>query len=312
MDQPALPSSPPKRSLLVRIFLSPPERRLRAGWRLMIQTILLGMLLLCLGLIILIPYMFLARQQLSGIPFLILNEIVEFLAFTGSVFLARRFLDRRFFITLGFKLDRRTLIDLLAGIGITFVMMGGIYLAMSWLGWIHFEGFAWQSEPPLSILGSFLAILFVWVMTGWNEELLSRGYHLQTIASGTNVFVGVVLSSAIFGMLHLSNPNAGWVAVTGIFFAGLFLAYAYLRTGQLWLSIGLHIGWNFFEGTVFGFMVSGMQAYRLTHITINGPVLWTGGEFGPEAGLVILPAIAFGALLIFLYTRHRPRATPPT
>jgi hypothetical protein len=136
-------------------------------------------------------------------------------------------------------------------------------------------------------------------------ELLSRGYHLQTIASGFNLFWGVILSSAIFGLLHLSNPGATWVSTTGIFLAGLFLAYGYLRTGQLWLSIGLHIGWNFFEGVVFGFPVSGLDIYPLTHIQVHGPELWTGGAFGPEAGLVILPALLIGASLIFLYTRNR-------
>ena len=121
--------------------------------------------------------------------------------------------------------------------------------------------------------------------------MLSRGYHLQTLASGINLFWGVLISSAIFGALHLANPNASWVAAVGIFFAGLFLALGYLRTGQLWLSIGLHIGWNFFEGVVFGFPVSGTASYPLLRIQVSGPPLWTGAAFGPEAGLIVLPAI---------------------
>ncbi|OGO80167.1 MAG: hypothetical protein A3K41_03580 [Chloroflexi bacterium RIFOXYD12_FULL_57_15] len=146
----------------------------------------------------------------------------------------------------------------------------------------------------------------------WNEELLSRGYHLQTLASGTNLFWGVLLSSAVFGALHLGNPNATWVSAAGIFLAGLFLAYGYLRTGQLWLSIGLHIGWNFFEGVVFGFPVSGLDIYPLTRIQVQGPEMWTGGAFGPEAGLVILPALLIGAGLIFWYTRNRRAKGPDT
>ena len=91
----------------------------------------------------------------------------------------------------------------------------------------------------------------------------------------------------------------------GIFFAGLFLAYGYLRTGQLWLSIGLHIGWNFFEGVIFGFPVSGLDIYRLIRHQIQGPEIWTGGAFGPEAGLIVLPALAVGSVLIYFYTRDR-------
>jgi hypothetical protein len=143
------------------------------------------------------------------------------------------------------------------------------------------------------------------ILVGWNEELLSRGYHLQTIASGTNRFWGVILSSLIFGLLHIGNPNATWVSASGIFLAGLFMAYAYLRTGQLWLSIGLHIGWNFFEGPVFGFPVSGLNTFHSTHITVTGPELWTGGAFGPEAGLIVLPALLVGTILVWACTRNR-------
>jgi hypothetical protein len=113
----------------------------------------------------------------------------------------------------------------------------------------------------------------------------------------------VVLSSAIFGVLHLGNPNSSWVSAVGILFAGLFLAFGYLTTKQLWLSIGLHIGWNFFEGVVFGFPVSGLDIYRLTRITVQGPELWTGGAFGPEAGLIVLPGMLLGGVLIFVYAR---------
>ena len=95
------------------------------------------------------------------------------------------------------------------------------------------------------------------------------------------------------------------MAVAGIFLAGLFLAYGYLRTGQLWLSIGLHLGWNFFESAVFGFPVSGYDRPGLFHISVSGPEFWTGGAFGPEAGFIILPITLLGAVLIYLYTRHR-------
>jgi hypothetical protein len=125
------------------------------------------------------------------------------------------------------------------------------------------------------------------------------------LESGLNTFWGVLISSAIFGIMHLGNPNATWISAVGILLAGVFLAFGYLRTRQLWLPIGLHIGWNFFEGVVFGFPVSGLDSYRFTHITINGPEIWTGGPFGPEAGLVLIPALILGSMLIFVYTRRR-------
>jgi membrane protease YdiL (CAAX protease family) len=87
--------------------------------------------------------------------------------------------------------------------------------------------------------------------------------------------------------------------------AGLFLAFGYLRTRQLWLPIGLHIGWNFFEGPVFGFAVSGTGSFTLIRQVPTGPDLLTGGAFGPEAGLIVIPALLLGGLLIYWYTRKK-------
>ena len=290
-----------------RIFLSPSEPRLRAGWRLLIQTALLVVLILCIGVIILLPYSYLGGKELSGFSYLLASTIIEFFSITLSVFLARRFLDKRPFVSLGLKLNRQAAYDLFAGIIITFIMMGLIYLIMWSLGWIEFEGFAWQNAQPAAVIANTLLIFLAFVLVGWNEELLSRGYHLQNLADGLTLTWGVILSSAVFGVLHLANPNATWLSAVGIFLAGLFLSHGYLRTRQLWLPIGLHIGWNFFEGTVFGFPVSGMEFYRLILHTVSGPELWTGGAFGPEAGIIIVPAIIIGVLLIYAYTRPRFR-----
>ena len=289
----------PERSILARIFLSPDEPRLRAGWRLVLQTVLMFVFGTVFGLIAAL------LGLLDASPTSIWGRVIDFLVITSSVYVARRWLDKRSFESLGLKLDRHTLLDLLTGIGITFLQMGFIYILMLAFGWLTFEGFAWEFDPLNVVISGVLTFFAIFIFVGWTEELLSRGYHLQTIASGLNLFWGVVISSAVFGLLHLGNPNATWVSAAGIFFAGIFLAYGYVRTKQLWLPIGLHIGWNFFEGVVFGFPVSGLDIYALTRVTIHGPELWTGGAFGPEAGLIVLPALLLGGLLIYLYTIRR-------
>jgi hypothetical protein len=116
----------------------------------------------------------------------------------------------------------------------------------------------------------------------------------------------VLISSILFALGHLGNPHVAWNAILGLALSGAFLAYGYLRTRQLWLPIGLHIGWNFFEGSVFGFQVSGLENFpRLIVQTVHGPELFTGGAFGPEAGLVLLPGLALGVILIYTFTLHR-------
>ncbi len=295
---------------LNQIFLSPDGSRLRAGWRLLIQTIVLLAFSVCLSIPIVVILVASDPSFIYFIPrikpeFLLLASIGETFAVTLSVFLARRFLDKLPVESLGLKLNLQALFDILAGIGFAFIQMGFIFVAMLALGWLTFTGFAWDVDPIGTVITSVLTFFIIFIFVGWNEELMSRGYHLQTLASGINLFWGVIISSAVFGLLHLGNPNATWISAAGIFFAGVLFAYAYLRTKQLWLPIGLHIGWNFFEGVGFGFPVSGLDIYALTRIEVHGPVIWTGGAFGPEAGLIVLPALIVGAILIYYYTANR-------
>ena len=270
----------------------------------MIQVILQIGFMLVSGLVIFLPYSLLSGiTDLNGLPFLAFSEVVELLAILLSIFLVRRYIDKRSFISFGLRLHKQTIVDILTGIGISFVMMGLIFVVEWWLGWLSIVSFAWNVDPMQNVIAQVLLFFVVFIVVGWNEELMSRGYHLQTIASGLNLFWGLIFSSAIFGILHLANPHATWIGAFGIFFAGIFLGYAYIRTGQLWLSMGLHIGWNFFEGVVFGFPVSGLDIFHLTHLNVTGPQIWTGGTFGPEAGLIMLPLLALGSGLIYLYTR---------
>jgi uncharacterized protein len=297
----------PKRIGLAQIFISPDEPRLRAGWRLLLQTLLM---LFVAVIVTAILKPILGEPQGRNIDFLI-GQLIYIGMMTGSVYLARRSLDKRSFVSLGLQTGKQAWFDVLTGIAITFLLMGLIYAVEMASGWLTFTNFAWEVDPVRTTVSSAFIFLISFVIVGWNEELLSRGYHLQTIASGTNLHWGALISSSIFGIAHLGSPNATWVGAAGIFFVGIFFAYAFLRTGQLWLSIGLHIGWNFFQGVVFGFPVSGLDIYRLIQTDIHGPEIWTGGAFGPEAGLIVLPALLLGTVFIYLYTRDRKRAQNP-
>jgi len=289
----------PKRAFFARVFISPDEPRLRAGWRLTLQTIMMAVFFI--GIVIL-PFNLL--EPPTGSNFDMVTQVTLLVVFTFTIYIARRFLDKRSFASLGVTINRQTLKDVFAGVGIAFVIMGLIYLAETAMGWVTFESFAWQVEPMGTVVIGILMFLALYILVGWNEELLFRGYQLQTLASGLNLFWAVFISSAVFGIAHLLTPNSSWVSTAGIFFAALFLAYGYVRTKHLWLSIGLHIGWNFFEGVVFGFRVSGNDIYSLIRHQVTGPELWTGGLYGPEAGLIILPTLVVGMMLVYAYARY--------
>jgi membrane protease YdiL (CAAX protease family) len=287
-------------NLISRILYTPGEARLRAGWRLITQLALLLSAVFVLSLALIVADLLALPYEIS----LLINQLVIFISVTSTVLLARRFLDRRSFVSLGLG-RRHLLLDLLAGFVIAGVVMGVIFVIMQRAGWLEIEAFAWQQVSGPQAAAQLGLWLLIFILTGWQEELLTRGYWLQNLAEGLSMPWALFISSVLFGLAHLANPNASWVAVLGLVAAGYFLAYGYLRTRQLWLPIGLHIGWNFFEGNVFGFPVSGLDSFRLIQVTVSGPEQWTGGLFGPEAGLIVLPGMLVGAGLIYLYSRIR-------
>ncbi len=291
---------------LLAIFWQTENRRLRSGWRLLGFFLFLFISVAVLG-IALTPIFAWAARLADPAWEMLIGQLATALVITAATYAAVRWLDRRSFVSLGLRWHPGARRDLAAGVGITLLMMGGIFLAERALGWLQITGFRWQAVSGEQVVAEIVLALGFFLLVAWAEELLTRGYLLQTLADGLGMGWAVVLSSALFGLAHLGNPNATWAGAAGIFFAGLFLAYGYTRSGQLWLPIGLHLGWNFFEGVVFGFPVSGLTGFpALVETQVNGPPLWTGGPFGPEAGLIVLPALALGSWLI---ARLYPQAT---
>ncbi len=298
------PQTPEKRSILARVFLSPERRRLRAGWRLLGQLLIWILLNSILFVILSVILSFGGITPSFNLSFFLV-QLTNALAITLSVYIARGYLDQQSFTSLGLLSNRQGLIDLLVGVGITLVMFLAIFLIQFAAGWLRFDGFSWQADLPGLSLETLVLYFAIMILVGWQEEILWRGYWLQNLADGLNMFWGIVISSVIFAGFHLINPGSSWISSLGIFIAGIFLAYGYQTTRQLWLPIGLHIGWNFFEGPIFGFPVSGLETPAVFLHTSTGPTLITGGRFGPEAGLIFLPALLIGVGLIYLYTRRR-------
>lgn len=284
------------------ILISPNESRLRCGWRLLIHACILLTLLLLTS----IPLAILAFTGLNinNID-LTLGSAISLIAITLSIYLSRHVLDKRSFVSLGLQIKHQMVKDLLVGTTIPGLMMGFIFLIEWSFGWLTVESFAWNSISSTQVFISTFSVFILYVAVAWQEELLSRGYHLQNLIDGINVPWGVIISSFVFSMLHLFNPHASFFSFLGIFLAGIFLSYAYLRTRQLWLPIGLHLGWNFFQGPVFGFPVSGTNNFTIINQAAIGPELITGGQFGPEAGLLLLPSLIIGTIIIHYYCQSR-------
>jgi hypothetical protein len=296
------------------IFWNSPEGRLRVFWRLLLQVILFLAFAIILTIFaqLLFQINLLSLGQNSPVLFLY-NTLGILLSMLLSVWLAGKFLDRRPFPDFGLHLNRNWWLDFGFGLGLGALLMTLIFLVELAAGWITITG-AWQTAVSTRsfVLAIFLQVIF-FVAVGIQEELLARGYWLRNLAEGLAFLgrIGAVLtawliSSAIFGVLHAFNPNATFGSTINLVLAGLFLGLAYVLTRSLAIPIGLHITWNFFQGNVFGFPVSGGSSQTsVIAIEQGGPPLWTGGAFGPEAGLMGIAAIIIGSLLILLWVRMR-------
>jgi membrane protease YdiL (CAAX protease family) len=292
-------------------FWNSSERRLRFTWRLILQTLLwllpYGLLT---GLAIAVMHLFTAASAtwLDAISPLLTAASMIF-----SVWISGKYLDHRRFSDFGFHFNPAWYRDFGFGLGLGVLLMVFIFLVELAGGWIRVDGFFQSNLPDFSFIAGILTALVSFLCVGVYEELWIRGYLLHNLAEGLNfkflspgaaVLAAYVISSLIYGILHGANPNATVLSSASIAAAGLFLGLGFILTGDLAIPIGIHITWNFFEGNVFGFPVSGLNsAATFIHVSQSGPVIWTGGAFGPEAGLIGLAAISLGCLLTLGWLR---------
>jgi uncharacterized protein len=162
----------------------------------------------------------------------------------------------------------------------------------------HVTGVGAASVLWLALVGS--------LATGVFEELLFRGVLFKLIEESWGSYVALAISSLFFGAAHLFNPNATVLSAVAITVeAGIFLGAAYMLTRRLWLPIGIHAGWNFTEGGVFGAAESGSAPHGWLQSTTSGPAWLSGGEFGPEASLVtVVICGAIGIALVLWVAKH--------
>ncbi len=314
------PPSTPQQS--GNFFWNAPEQRLRAFVRIPLFVVIM-LLLIGLFSIVGVAMLFLLVQgfsfanadalDLTNPAVTLVSTGAALLGTVGALLIAARLLDRRVVADYGLRITSGWWLDFGFGMALGALLMAGIFLIELAAGWIRITGIAQSGDAGMSFAAAIVTALCIFICVGIYEELFARGYLLKNLAEGLAgfspriaVLLAWLLSSLVFGLLHAMNPNATLTSTLMLVLAGLFLGLGSILTGELAIPIGLHITWNFFQGNVFGFPVSG-QAIRTSMIAIEqgGPTAWTGGAFGPEAGLLGLLAIVVGSLLTWLWVRWR-------
>ncbi|NWJ97658.1 MAG: CPBP family intramembrane metalloprotease [Chloroflexi bacterium] len=222
-----------------------------------------------------------------------------------SVAVSQRVVRGRPLLELGLRPYKALPLDLIMGL-----LLGPLLFALIWF----FEttaGFILASSGPTYNWGELAKWAAIFGAIAVSEELIVRGYLLQTINKAWGGTVAVVASSLFWGLAHIFNPNASLISALNVTVAGLLFAYAYFISEHLWLPMALHFSWNFAEGAIFGYPVSGFQVENsILQPALEGPKAITGGLFGPEGGLVALFAILVGALILYGWGQSRQTPTP--
>ena len=239
----------------------------------------------------------LAPGSTSAALFALLVAAASILAYCGLV----RLIEQRPAVEFG---AARAAPDFVTGALVGTLLFGGMMLLLWSTGFAEVSAQADWTALAHAAAGSLVAAVM--------EETLLRGVMFRIIEESLGSWIALAISAVVFGGLHAFNPGATMASSAAVALeAGVLLAAVFMCTRTLWMPIGLHFGWNFTEGGIFGASVSGGSAHGLLATRLHGPDLLSGGQFGPEASLVaVVVCLAAGIAFMRLAVRRRRVVAP--
>lgn len=213
------------------------------------------------------------------------------------VFIFRKFIDRKSFKSLGFE-PAYLFPDSIIGVsqGIFLVSTGSLLI-------YYLKGLVWIDISPdaKNLAGSFILLL----MIAFAEELVFRGYVLRSLLKSFNKWLALLISAALFTLAHLSNPGVPPVGLLNTFLGGLLLGITFINTRKLWLPIFFHFSWNFMQGPILGYPVSGISFNSLLVLEARGNKLISGGDYGFEGSVVCSVLLILSVVVWSYFERKR-------
>lgn len=240
------------------------------------------------------------EMQEGSLPSLFLERLLMLVGYLSAAVLVLRWRNLPLSL-LGMSLKGRGK-DLLAGLGVAVLLYAVGFGTSLLMGIVEIASVQWV---PRDLLGTLLFFLLVAV----TEEVMLRGFVLgRMLSAGMNRFVALFLSSALFSAMHLFNPNFALLPFVNILLAGCLLGASFLYTRNLCFPVVLHWFWNWLQGPVLGYEVSGMDSGEtLLTLRLTGSDLLTGGSFGFEGSLLCTVLLVVGTLAIVGYYERRGR-----
>ena len=178
---------------------------------------------------------------------------------------------------------------------------------------LHGFSFGSVALSGRALVGYALAWAIAFLLTGFSEEFLFRGYSQFTLGGGMGFWPAAIFLSLLFGAGHLQNPGEAWPGALAAAYIGFFFCFTLRRTGNIWFAVGLHAAWDYGETFVYGVPDSGFAAPgHLLSSSFHGPRWLTGGKVGPEASVACFVVISLMFLVFhFVYPAKRKTLAAP-
>ncbi|EOP70658.1 CPBP family intramembrane glutamic endopeptidase [Bacillus cereus] len=263
-----------------------------------ILAVILAIVFLTLGEFFMLFMLFLPKADTSFVK-AIYNNIEMILTFGGAIFLIFlwiRFVEKRSFSSIGFwKVQWMGKYLRGALIGFVFISIPVIVLVLT--GIVKLQMQQITATAIFGIVGSLIAFL----VQGATEEIIVRGWLFPVISVRSRIWVGIIVTSFLFGFLHLLNPGITILSISNIILVGVFTAFYVLKDSSLWGICAWHSIWNWAQYNVYGFAVSGMTIYStpLFKPVTNGSEVLHGGSFGIEGSIITTIMLSIASIVLW-------------
>lgn len=276
-------------------FFRNDEHEFRSGWKIFLAF------LMSLGLSIAFSIIFIMVMAVVGFtPERIntiaqnhlVNAIIGQLGVLIATFVAFRMFFRKSIKELGLWTNANSPRELVFGLVFGAVSISAVYFILRLTGHVKVVSTGLNFNTDLLTGG------FIFLLVGFSEEIFFRGYVMTALDQMRKPKLTIILSSVIFAIAHLGNPNLSFLGIVNICFVGVLFAVMYIKTGSLWMPIGFHITWNYFQGNILGLPVSGLDTNGLITSEVLRADIVSGGAFGPEGGLVATLVIGLSFVVL--------------
>jgi membrane protease YdiL (CAAX protease family) len=227
--------------------------------------------------------------------------IASMLGALVPIWIYRKFIDKETFFSMGFSIKNKGF-DLFFGTSIGIILTSFGFISLIGMGNIEVLDLNFNIEQ---IIGSIILMILVAI----HEEVIVRGYILNSLMGINNKYTALLLSSLLFAVLHLANPNISTISFVNLVLAGFLLGISYIHTKNLWFPIALHFSWNFMQGPILGFEVSGNKIQSVVLQQITGNEYITGGNFGFEGSLIATFIIAVCIIILDWFFKKKETMT---